>query len=202
MPASLSTSHSPSASAFSTSSSSSAASIEPDSRVDLSFGNTEQEAEVDLVVLPIVYEEEGKEDMVANLRAESNKRQCKHLSESITIIPPPTKKPCPKILYLKPILAIAPAPEPLAAAVGSNPPLGRRLLLTNGAAHLELGRPFTGPEQLSDDSVECVAFVPPCPYAPCAPSREEITELMKQISYFTEREAPVTNMRVLFSATR
>lgn len=101
--------------------SSSAASTEPDTKVDLSAASTESETRVEPVVPPIAYEEEEEEDMVANLRAAFKERQRKHLSESITVIPLSSRRPCSEILYPWPILAITPVPAPSAAAAGSNP---------------------------------------------------------------------------------
>ncbi|RVW31366.1 hypothetical protein CK203_114187 [Vitis vinifera] len=98
----------------------------------------------------------GDEDMVANLRADFKKRQCKRLFESIMVVFPPTKKPCMEILCLVLVLAIALAP------VGtSHVPDGRSSVGKD--ACLELGGPSTGLTQLNDDSVECVAFIPPRP---------------------------------------
>ena len=94
--------------------------------------------------------------MVANLRADFKKRQCKRLFESIMVVFPPTKKPCMEILCLVLVLAIALAP------VGtSHVPDGRSSVGKD--ACLELGGPSTGLTQLNDDSVECVAFIPPRP---------------------------------------
>ena len=140
--------------------------------VDLSAASTEPDMEVEPVVPPIICEEEGEENIATNLRAGFKKRQCKHLFEFIMVVPPSTKKPCIEILYLKPVLAIAPAPKPLAATPSINSPSGNGIFLTEGAAHLRLKGPFTGLAQLSNDSIECVAFVPPYPQAPRAPIRE------------------------------
>ncbi|KAL6313060.1 hypothetical protein AAG906_012814 [Vitis piasezkii] len=143
----------------------------------------------------------GDEDMAANLRADFKKRQRKRLFESIMIVFPPTKKPCAEILCPVPISAITLAPEPLIAAVGtSHVPDGR--YSTGKYAHLELGGPFTGSTQLNDDSVECVASIPPRPQAPRASNYEEMTKLLKQVPCFTESEAPMNYIRDLFPATR
>lgn len=98
-PSPLSTSPSHSLSFSSASLSSFAASTESDSAIDLSFTRTEPEMEVEPVVPPIIYEEEGNENMAANLRVGFKERQRKRLFESITIISPHAKKPYMKILY-------------------------------------------------------------------------------------------------------
>ncbi|KAL6348494.1 hypothetical protein AAG906_009954 [Vitis piasezkii] len=115
--------------------------------------------------------------MVANLRAAFKERQRKRLSKSITVIPPPSKRPYLEILCPWPILAIAPILAPSATEAGSNPS-------AEEAAHPELIRSSSCPVQVNNDSVECIASGPPHPQASCVPSREEITELMKTIPTF------------------
>lgn len=146
------------------------------------------------MVPPINYKEEREEDMVANLRVGFKERQRKRLFESITVISFPSKIPCPEILCPEPVLAIALALVPSTTTTGSN-------LLVEEAARLALERPSSDLAHLNDDSVEFVASIPSHPLASRAPNREEIAELMKQIPCFTEREAPVHNMGVLFLAT-
>lgn len=90
-------------------------------------------------------------------------RSCKRLSESITVIPTPSRRPCLKPFYLELVLAIALMPEPLAAVASSNTELNERLLSTEGAAHPELGRHSSYSAHLNDDFVECVASIPPHP---------------------------------------
>lgn len=158
----------------------------------------EPKTEVELAVPPITYEEE-EEDMAANLRARFKEKQHKSLSKSITVIIPPYKRPCLKILCSELILTFASVTGPSTVVVGTNPMLDERFFLAEGSIHLEPWRPSSGLEQLNDDSIEYVAFIPFRPQAPRAPSREEIAELMKQIPLFIEREAPVHNMGILFS---
>lgn len=114
--------------------------------------------------------------------------------------PPPTKKPCMEVLHSVPFLVILPAPKPSDAAVGPSrvPDVGP---YTGKDARPELGGSSTGSAQFSNDSVECVALVPPRPQAPRAPSRDEMVELLKQVPYFTESETPVSNMEEFFPAT-
>lgn len=94
-----------------------------DMEVELSTSSIESEVEVELMVPPIICKEEEEEDMTTNLRVEYKERQHKRLSKSITIVPPPTKKPCMEILGLKPVSAIASTLEPSAAAAAGNPAL-------------------------------------------------------------------------------
>lgn len=91
--------------------------------IELSTSSIELEVEVELMVPPIICKEEEEEDMATNLRVEYKERQRKHLSKSITIVPPPTKKPCMEILGQEPVSTIASTLEPSAAAAAGNPVL-------------------------------------------------------------------------------
>lgn len=93
------------------------------------------------MVPPIVCEEEEEEDMVTNMRVGYKERQCKCLSKSITIVPPPTKKPCMEILGLEPVSAIPSTLEPSAAAAVGNPALDQSSFATRKVVHIELGGP-------------------------------------------------------------
>lgn len=140
--------------------------------VDLSFASTELKTKVEPVVLPIIYEEKREEDMAKNLRINFKKIQRKHLSKSITLISHPAKKPYPKILCSKPILVIAPTPEPLTATAGSNPPPSGRLLPDEGATHPESERPSTG------------LYPPSSPGAPCPqPGGDNRTDEVDSLLY-------------------
>lgn len=128
---------------------------------------------------PIACEEKENKDMVTNLRTEFKERQRKCLSESITVIFPPSKRLCLEPLCQKPILAIAPVLEPSAATTSTNLTSDDRLLSVDGTSHQKPERLFFGPEHLSDDSVEYAAFVSPRPKSSLIPSQEEIVELMR-----------------------
>lgn len=119
--------------------------------------------EIELIVPPIICEEEREENMATNLRVEFKKRQCKYLSESIMVVPSSTKKPYIEILCSKPISTIAPTPEPSVATAGINSPSGEEIFSMEGAARPGLEGPSTGLAQLSNDSIEFVDFVLPCP---------------------------------------
>ena len=98
------------------------------------------------MVPPINYKEEGEEDMVANLRAGFKERQRKSLSESITVISFPSKRPYPKILYPELVLAIALELVPSTVATGSN-------LSVEEAARLAPKRPSFDLAHLNYDSI-------------------------------------------------
>ena len=163
---------------------------------------TETVTEVEPVVPRFICEEEGEEDMVVNLRASFKERQCKHLFESIIVIPPLAKKPCTEILCLEPVLVIAQMPKHSITIVGTNHVLNRRPSFTGKASCPKLGGPSTSLTYLSDDSIECITFIPSCPQTPRAPNREEIAELLKQVPSFIESEALVNKIRDLFPTTR
>ena len=91
--------------------------------------------------------------MVANIRVGFKKRQHKRLSESISVIPPPAKMPCSKILCSKPVSIIAPVTEPLVAIAGTNHVSDKRPFSAGKAFLQKLGGPSTGLTYLSDDSV-------------------------------------------------
>lgn len=183
--------------ASSPSSSSSAASTKSKTGIERSAVSTEPKTWVESLVPLIACEEEEDENMAVNLRTGFKERQFKHLSESITVNLPSFKRP-----YLEPVLAIAPMPAPSAAATSTNSASNKRLLLAEEVGHQEPGRPSFGPEHLNDDSVECVASVPSHPKSPLTPNQKEIAKLMRQIPSFTEGEAPVHNMGVLFLVSR
>lgn len=77
--------------------------------------------------------------MVVNLRAGFEERQCKRLSESNTIVPPPTKKPYMEILYMTLVLAIAPTSKPSGAVADVNVVLYGMPSFTREVIHPELG---------------------------------------------------------------
>lgn len=153
------------------------------------------------MVLPVTCKKKEKEDMATNLRTRFKDKQRKRLSESITVNSLSFKRPYSESLCSEPVLVIAPVLVPSTVAASTNLESNERLRLAEGTAHQEPQRPFSSPEDLSDDSAKCVAFVFSRPKSSRTPNREEITELMRQIISFTEREAPVHNMGVLFSAT-
>lgn len=132
------------------------ASTEQDSATDLSSAGTKQEMEVEPMVPRIICEAKKEEEMTTNVRVSFKERQNKHLSESITFAPPPTKKSCPKVPRLTPISDIPSVLNPSTDVEGPNcastarPPIGKY-------AHPERGGASNGPIPPSDDPVKCVA---------------------------------------------
>lgn len=155
-----------------------------------------------MVVPPIAFKEGEEEDMVANLRADFKERQRKCLFESIMVNLASSKRPCSEPIYLEPVSALAPVPPPSTTAVGIISEPNERLPLVEGTTHHEPRRPSFGLDHLSDESIECVASFPSHPKSSHILNQEEIIELMRQIPSFTERETPVQNMGMLFSATQ
>lgn len=139
--------------------------------------------------------------MATNLRFCFKEKQSKHVFESITVVLPLAKKPYTEVFCLVPVLAISPVPKPSIDVAGPSHVLTVRPS-TRKYVHPKLGGPFTGPAQLNDDSVECVAYVTPRPQAPSTPNQEEMVELLKQVSYFIESEAHVNNIGDHFLATQ
>ena len=147
---------------------------------------------------PIVCEEE---DMATNLRAGLQERQCKRLSKSIMVKSVPSKRLYPELIYPKPILTLAPVSAPSTIAAGTIPDPDERLPSIEDTTYHEPMRPFPGLDHLNAESIKCLVSFPSCPKSSYIPSREEKSELMRQISSFTERKTPVQNMVVLFLAT-
>lgn len=114
--------------------------------------------EVEPIVLHIVFEKEGEEDMATNLRVCFKEKQSKHVFESITIVPPLAKKPCTEVFCLVPVLAIPPMPKPSIDVAGPSHVSTVRPS-TRKYVHPKLGGLSTGPAQFNDDSVECVAYI-------------------------------------------
>lgn len=131
----------------------------------------------------IVCEKERDEDMATNLRVSFKERQCKRFSESITVVPPPTKKPYMEVLCPVPVSTIHLTSKPPFDVVGPN---------RSGPSHVPIIRPSVGKDTrpeldgpstnlvpLNNDSVECVASISPHPPTTRAPSRKEMVELLK-----------------------
>ncbi|KAL6340253.1 hypothetical protein AAG906_040689 [Vitis piasezkii] len=168
-----------SSSASTSSTSSSADSTELDSMADSSTAGTEPETEVEPMVPRIICEPKGEEDMAKNLKFGFKERQRKWLSESITVAPPPAKKSYTEVL--------CPAPV---STIPSTCVLVARLSAGKDARHERVG-PSTGSTPISNDSIECVAYVPPRPQASRASSWEEMAKLLNP--------STIRHPRILFS---
>ncbi|KAL6331672.1 hypothetical protein AAG906_014322 [Vitis piasezkii] len=110
----------------------------------------------------IICEKDGKEDMATNLKVGFKERQHKCLSESITVVIPPTKKPCMKVLCPMPVSTIHPMPKPSSDVAGPSR-LGPSHVLTMrpSDSFFPLSGPSTSSVTFNDDSVKCVASIPP-----------------------------------------
>ncbi|RVW53625.1 hypothetical protein CK203_068990 [Vitis vinifera] len=146
-----------SSSTSASSTSSSADNTELDSMADSSTAATEPETEVEPMVPRIICEPKGEEDMAKNLKFGFKERQRKWLFESITVAPPPARNPTQSCVLVA------------------------RLSTGKNARHERVG-PSTGSALVSNDSIECVAYVPPRPQASRASSWEEMAKLLKRVS--------------------
>lgn len=133
------------------------ASTKQDSATNLSSAGTKQEMEVEPMVPRIICEAKKEEKMTTDVRVGFKERQSKHLSESITFAPPPTKKSCPKVSRLTLISNIPSVPNPSTDVEGPNCASAARPLVGKNA-HPERGGTSTGSVPPSNDPVECVAF--------------------------------------------
>lgn len=158
-----------SSSASASSTSSSADNTELDSMADSSTARIEPEMEVKPMVPRIIYEPKGEKDMAKNLKFGFKERQRKWLSESIIVAPPPAKKSYTEVLRPTPVSTIPSASKPTADVALPNCVLVTRLSAGKDARYERVG-PSTGSAPVSNDSIECVAYVPPRPQASRASS--------------------------------
>lgn len=170
-----------SSSTSASSTSSSADSTKLNSMADSSTAATEPETEVEPMVPRIICEPKGEEDMAKNLKFGFKERQRKWLFESITVAPPPAKKSYTEVLRPAPVSTIPSASKPTADVALPSCVLVARLSTGKNARHERVG-PSTGSALVSNDSIECVAYVPPRPQASRASSWEEMAKLLKRVS--------------------
>ena len=134
-------------------------------------------------MLPIICEEEEEEeDMTSNLRVRFCERQRKRLPESIIINPTLSKKACLKLASTS--LPVPASPATI-AAITLEP--DEKLSFDDIAYH-KMRRPFAIPENLSKELFKCMTSSPPRPKSAYVPNQEEISNLLRQIPSFTERE--------------
>lgn len=126
--------------------------------------------------------------MASNLRAEFRERQHKRLSKSIDVNPTPSKKACPE-----PASAPMPVSVPPTTAPTVTPKLDEKIPSIDDVAHHETRRPFIGPD-FSEESFQYMTFSLLCPKSTYVPNWEEVSELLKRIPSFIERELLVQNM--------
>lgn len=127
--------------------------------------------------------------MASNLRAEFRERQHKRLSKSIDVNPTPFKKDCPE-----PASAPMPVSVPPATAPTVTPKLDEKIPSIDDVAHHETRRPFIGPDNFSEESFQYMTFSLLYPKSTYVPNWEEVSELLKRIPSFIERELLVQNM--------
>ncbi|KAJ9703008.1 hypothetical protein PVL29_004670 [Vitis rotundifolia] len=135
--------------------------------------------------------------MASNFRAEFRERKHKRLSKSIVINHNSSKKAFSE-------LASAPSLMPVPLAIPTTVTLepDEKLPSVDDIAYHEMRRPFIVPENLSEESFECMTSSPPYPKSAYVPSQDEIFEFLKRIISFTEREPLIQNMGVFFSTTQ
>lgn len=139
---------------------------------------------------------------MSNLRVEFWERQRKLMSESIVVSPSPSKRPCLDAAYSE--LASTPVPmiTYLTAAIKIISKSDEKLHSIEDIAHHEPRRLFINPDHFSEESLGNMVSSSSRPKLGYVPSREEIAELMRQISFFTKGETPIQDMGVLFSTTQ
>ncbi|KAJ9687146.1 hypothetical protein PVL29_015842 [Vitis rotundifolia] len=134
--------------------------------------------------------------MVSNLRVGFRKRQCKCLSKSITVNPSHSKK-----AYPKPVVdPLSKSTLPTIATVVTLDPNEKSSSVDDISYH-EMRKPFVVPENISEESFECLHSCHPHLKTTYIPNRQEVSKLLSRIPSFTENEPPVPNIGVLFPTT-
>ena len=176
--------------------STSMASTVPDSEADLNFSGADPDIEVEHVVPRIIHELEGEEGITTNLRVDFKERQRKRLFESIIVVLPPDKRSCTEEPHKAPVPDTSSMPMPLIDAAGPN----------NVPVVKSPDRKYVCPAQdevstdlapVGDDLDRKYAPAPPC-----APSWEEMMELLNRVPCFTKVEPLSIKMLEFFSLTK
>ena len=140
--------------------------------------------------------------MASNLRAGFQERQRKCLFESIVFNHSSSKRACLEPACPEPISILAPVLVLLTIAAEITLEPDEKLPSADDIAHHELRRPSIGSDHFSKELFEHMTSSLSRPKPSYVPSQEEITEFLRQIPSFIERETLVQNMGVLFSATQ
>ena len=153
-----------------------------------SFSSSSDElaTRVGRIVPLIICKEEEEKNMDSNLRAGFREKEHKCSSESIVVNYIPSKK-----AYPKPVLAPLPMPISLATALVVTPNSDEKPPSTDDISYHEMRKPFVVPENLNKESFECMTSSPLHSKLAYVPNQEEISEILKRISSFTEREPPI-----------
>lgn len=175
--------------AFPSSSSASSYSSYFSSSSPIFSSNDELKIRVSRLVPPIICEdEENKEDMASNFRVGFRERQLKPPSKSIVVNPSPLKKVCTES-FLNPLSqsSLPTTAVVVASELDDKPPS------TDDISYHETRELFFILENINEESFECSGS-PLDPKPVNVPSQEKISELLKRIHSFTEREPPVQNI--------
>ena len=122
--------------------------------------------------------------MASNLRAEFRERQCKHLSKSIAVNPTPSKKACSKPAFAPTLMSVPPT-----IATVLTPELDKKFPSTNEHTYHEMRRSFINSDNFSKESFKYMTSFSPHSKSTYVHNREEVSELLKRIPFFTE-ESP------------
>lgn len=133
--------------------------------------------------------------MTSNLRARFHKWQRKGLSESIAIDLFPSKK-----TYSTPGLNSSSKSTPLTPATVIALSLDEKPSAIDDISHHQMRKPFIVLGNINEDSFKCLNSSPLSLKPAHVPSREEVSEFLSHIPFFTKRESLVQDMGMLFSA--
>lgn len=133
--------------------------------------------------------------MTSNLRARFHKWQRKGLSESIAIDLFPSKKTYSTPGLNSPSKSTPPTPATVIALS-----LDEKPSAIDDISHHQMRKPFIVLGNINEDSFKCLNSSPLSLKPAHVPSREEVSEFLSHIPFFTKRESLVQDMRMLFSA--
>ena len=150
------------------------------------------EPEQELIALKVINEAEEEEDMSNDLRAGFKERHHKCLHEAIDMVPPPAKRACPERAWEELGREVPPmlVPPPDAARPNSMPAVEKEAGLAPGEA-------FGGAAPIEEVLDQKDTPAPPYP-----PIWDEMMEILKRVSCFTDAEPPSTKMSDFFPLTK
>ena len=150
------------------------------------------ELELEPITLRFIDEPEAEKDMLADLRADFKERHRKRLHEAINMVPSPAKKACPEGAQEEPgrEVPLMPVPPPDTMGPSSAP-----------AAEKEVGSTLGGASS-GTTPVEEVLDQKDTPASALPPSWDEMMDMLKRVSCFTDAEPPSTKMSDFFPLTK
>lgn len=150
------------------------------------------EPEPDPIDLRVIDEPKAKENMSVDLRAGFKERHHKRLCKAIDMVPPPAKRACSEGAREEPRREVPPMPVPPSDIMGPSSTLAAKKEVGP-----TLGEAFGGATLVEEvlDQKDTPTSVPP-------PSWDEMMEMLKRVSCFTDAESHSTKMADFFLLTK